>query len=86
MIGKVLIALTLVLLTERSDAASLSAVDILTGDEELSQNNNQEVIELTKLTVAAQPIAILFGTGNASNFDVWWSTFRREQNLAEEFQ
>ena len=72
MIGKVLIALTLVLLTERSDAASLSAVDILTGDEELSQNNNQEVIELTiyKLTVAAQPIAILFGTGNASNFDV----------------
>lgn len=65
MIGKVLVALTLVLLTERSDAASLSAVDILTGNEELSQNNKQEVIKLTKLSCTAHHD---FG-GNASNFD-----------------
>ena len=61
MIGKVLIAVTLVLLTERSDAASLSAVDILTENEDQSLHNNQEVIELIKpILIIVTDIGVLF--------------------------
>ena len=61
MIGKVLIALTLVLLTERSDTASLSAVDILTENEDQSLHNNQEVIELIKpILIIVTNIGVLF--------------------------